>query len=262
MDIIRDLLWLWILGAFAGTGYILWAFYVRDAQPVVAGQRVAQQITTRRTPVAAPPVARPAGSQPTPLAPLRTPVAGPGAGEHQRRGSAPTVKLPAAEGRHDASEDKAASDLFAGLSEAKAKADAAPPIHLPAPAQLPIPKDIAEQVVRLEERGFHVGAGRTDVPAQPRPSTEGAAPAIKTPEVKPAEDKAVEIPGQPRSQTAELDDILKRIDAVLSETNAPQSEATLTGQQPGGQQTMPMPQQPPTDRHERKATDPNQQKLF
>lgn len=260
MEIIRDLLWLWILGAVGGTGYILWAVYVRDAAPAPAGARPPQQITTRRTP-GPPPVARPAGSGPAAAAPVRTP--GPGVGEHQRRGSAPTVKLAAAESARDASEDQAAADLFGGLSEAKAKADAAPPIHVPAPPPLPMPKDIAEKVVRLEERGFHVGAGRTDVPAQSRPSTEGAAPAIKTPEAKPAGDnKQTEVPGQARSQTAELDDILKRIDAVLSESNAPQSEATLTGQQPGGQQTMPLPMSPPTEKLDRKATDPNQQKLF
>lgn len=258
MEIIRDLLWLWILGAVSGTGYILWALYVRAPAPTPAGARPPQQITTRRTP-GPPPVARPAGSGPPPVAPARTPAAG----EHQRRGSAPTVKLAAAEGARDASEDKAAADLFGGLSAAKAKADAAPPIHVPAPPPLPIPKDIAEQVVRLEERGFHVGAGRTDVPAQPRPTTEGATPAITGPEAKPAADnQQAEVPGQARSQTAELDDILKRIDAVLSESNAPQSEATLTGQQPGGQQTMPMPMSPPTEKIDRKATDPNQQKLF
>lgn len=258
MEFIRDLLWLWILGALGGTGYIIWAVYVRTA-PAPVGGRPPQVITTRRTP-GPPPVARPAGSGQPPVAPART---APAAGEHQRRGSAPTVKLPAAEGARDASEDQAAADLFGGLSAAKAKADAAPPIHVPAPPQLPIPKDIAEQVVRLEERGFHVGAGRTDVPAQQRQSTEGAAPAIKTPEGKPAEGNQSEVPGQPRSQTAELDDILKRIDAVLSESNAPQSEATLTGgQQAGGQQTMPLPMSPPTEKLDRKATDPNQQKLF
>ena len=42
-----------------------------------------------------------------------------------------------------------------------------------------------------------------------------------------------------------------------------QSLITLgEGSQQGGQQTMPMPQPPPTEKHERNATDPNQQKLF
>ncbi|MBN8525102.1 MAG: hypothetical protein J0M02_07190, partial [Planctomycetes bacterium] len=61
MEVIRDLLWLWILGAVGGTGYILWALFVRDSAPA---QRPAQQITTRRTPASPPPVARPAGSPP------------------------------------------------------------------------------------------------------------------------------------------------------------------------------------------------------
>jgi hypothetical protein len=260
MEFIRDLLWLWILGALGGTGYIIYAVYVRAA-PAPVGGRPPQVVTTRRTP-GPPPIARPAGSGLPPVAPVAPARTTPAAGEHQRRGSAPTVKLAAAEGARDASEDQAAADLFGGLSEAKARADAAPPIHVPTPPQLPIPKDIAEQVVRLEERGFHVGAGRTDVPAHPRPSTEGVSPPIKTPDAKPAEGNQAEVPGQARSQTAELDDILKRIDAVLSETNAPQSEATLTGQQSGGQQTMPMPMSPPTEKLDRKATDPNQQTLF
>lgn len=246
MEVIRDLLWLWILGAVGGTGYILWALFVRDSAPA---QRPAQQITTRRTPAAPPPVARPAGSPPASGLPTRTPpVAAPAAsGEHQRRGSAPTVKLPSADvtpERKTSVDDRASAELFAGLSAAKAKADAAPPIVVPAPPQLAPPKDIAERAVRLEERGFHVGAAKT-----------------ADPEAKPAEAKpAGEVPGQPRTQTQELDDILKRIDAVLSESGAPASEATMTN--PQGQSTMPLPQSPPTEKLERKATDPNQQKLF
>lgn len=242
MEIIRDLLWLWILGAVGGTGYILWALFVRDSGPA---PRPAQQVTTRRTPSAPPPIARPAGSGlPTRTPPVATPAAG---GEHQRRGSAPTVKLPSADvtpERKTSADDDAASDLFAGLSAAKAKADAAPPLVIPAAPQLAPPRDIAEKALRLEERGFHVGAAK---------NTE--------PEAKPA--PAAEIGGQPRTQTQELDDILKRIDAVLSESGSPSSEATMTGsQQPGGQATMPLPQSPPTEKLERKGTDPNQQKLF
>lgn len=244
MEIIRDLLWLWILGAVGGTGYILWALFVRDSAPTPAKPQ--QQITTRRTPSAPPPVARPAGTG----LPTRTPVPPIGGppGEHQRRGSAPTVKLAAAEpGERKTSspDDQAASDLFAGLSAAKAKADAAQPVQIPAAPQLPVPKDSVEKAQRLEERGFHVGAAKNTEPA-------------------PAADKpAADLAGQPRTQTQELDDILKRIDAVLSESGASASEATLTGgQQPGGQQTMPVSQPPPTEKLERKATDPNQQKLF
>lgn len=240
MEVIRDLLWLWILGALGGTGYILWALFVRDAAPA----RSPQQVTTRRTPAAVPPVARPAGGLPA-----RAPAAAPPpAGEHQRRGSAPTVKLPngdIAPERKTSADDQAAADLFSGLSAAKAKADAAPPIVVPAAPQLAPPKDVVEKAVRLEERGFHVGAARISEPA------------------KPAEAAPAEVPGQPRSQTQELDDILKRIDAVLSESGSPTSEATITNaQQPGGQSTMPLPQAPPTEKLERKATDPNQQKLF
>lgn len=241
MDVIRDLLWLWILGALGGTGYILWAVFVRDAAPAT---RPAQQITTRRTP-AAPPIARPAGSGlPARTPPVAQPASG---GEHQRRGSAPTVKLPSADvtpERKTSADDQAASDLFSGLSAAKAKADAAPPIIVPAAPQLAPPKDVVEKAVRLEERGFHVGAAKMEQPKQA------------------AAQLPADAAGQPRSQTQELDDILKRIDAVLSESGASTSEATMTNAQPEGQSTMPLPQSPPTEKLERKATDPNQQKLF
>lgn len=234
MEIIRDLLWLWIFGALGGTGYILWAVLVRDAAPATGRP---QDITTRRSPPvarpAAPPVARPA-----PVTPAAPAVSG---AEPQRRGSAPTVKLEGP-GRKT-SDDQAAADLFSGLGAAKAKADAAPPIQVPQPPQLAPPKDVVEKAVRLEERGFHVGAAK---PAEPQP-------AATAPPAPVAADAA------PRTQTAELDDILKRIDAVLSESNAPSSEATLSG---GAQPTMPVAQPPPTEKLERKATDPNQQKLF
>ena len=250
MEIIRELLWLWILGALGGSGYIIWSVYVRGPVATTPTGRPAQAVTTRRTPPQ-PPVARPAGSA-TPVAPSRTPQ--PGAGEHQRRGSAPTVKLPAEQGtdriRKPTDGDKPAIDLFGGLSAAKAKADAAPPIVVPGPPQLAIPKDIAEQVQRLEDRGFHVGTLKTEQPPTAVAKTE---------------EPAAELPGQARSQTAELDDILKRIDAVLSESGTPASEATLTNPQSGGQQTMPLQtvhNPPPTEKLERKGTDPNQQKLF
>jgi hypothetical protein len=246
MEIIRDLLWLWILGALGGTGYILWTMFVREpAAPAPAGGRVQQQITTRRIPVApsvapsaAPSAASAAQAGVRPQPPLP-------AGEHQRRGAAPTVKLSVASPVvPDPSADAAAADLFGGLSAAKA--DAAPPIAVPAAAQLAESKGSVELAERIEERGFHVGAGKIE-PAEVAPQASET------------------LPGQTRSQTAELDDILKRIDAVLSESNAPQSEATLSGQQGGNhnEQTMPLAQpSPPTAKHERKQTDPSQQKLF
>lgn len=245
MEIIRDLLLLWILGALGGTGYILWTVYVRASAPAPPGGRVPQQVTTRRIPDVSP-AARPAA--PPSSAPVRTPPP-PMAGEHQRRGVAPTVKLPAAApsppGARPNSEDEAVADLFGGLSEAKAKADAALPIAVPAPVQLALPKSSVEQAERIEERGFHVGTAKIET-SKPAPPAGDA------------------VPGQARTQTAELDDILKRIDAVLSESNAPQSEATIGGQQDGknSERTMPLAQSPPTEKHERQETDPSQQKLF
>ena len=255
MEIIRELLWLWILGALGGTGYLIYALYYRDAalSPASGGERVQPQITTRRIPVGPPPVARPANQlTPTPIAPTRSPTAPAPVGEHQRRGSAPTVKLPISDASRPGSDDADAADLFSGLSAAKAKADAAPPIIVPVPPQMTMPKGIVEQAERIEERGFHVGALKKDIVPE-RQTTDG-------------QGTSVAVPGQGRSQTSELDDILKRIDAVLSESNAPQSEATMTGGQQGargGDQTMPLAQPSPVvEKSDRKATDPNQQKLF
>jgi hypothetical protein len=207
-----------------------------------------QQITTRRTPTGPPPVARPA--QPGAAAPMRTPSAPGAAGgspEHQRRGSAPTVKLQAEGGSAD---DAAAADLFSGLSAAKVKADAAVVAPLPPPPPKTTPKDDVEKAGRIEQYGFHVG---TKAAAEPPPP-----PPAKPAEARPAtaSDPAA---GAPRTQTQELDDILKRIDAVLSESGSPASEATMPNQQ---QATMPLPQSPPTEKLERRSTDPNQQKLF
>lgn len=246
MEIIRDLLWLWILGSVGGTGYILWAVLVRDAgRPAAA--KPPQSVTTRRTPTAAP-VAPPAVRPVAP--PVRTPLPTPaaaGSPEHQRRGSAPTVKLPTAEPAKPVAggdDDAAAADLFSGLAEAKAKADQAPtPVPEPAPAPKEPPKDAVEGASRIEDYGFHVGAKAAETAAKP---------------------EAAPVPVQPRSQTQELDDILKRIDAVLSESDAPPAEATMVDQskQPQGQATLAVPTLPPTERTDRKVTDPNQQKLF
>jgi hypothetical protein len=249
MEIIRDLLWLWILGALGGTAYIVWALFVRP--PAAAQQapsaRPVQQITTRRTPTGPPPVAKPV--QPGASAPSRAPsgVGAPGGSpEYQRRGSAPTVKLQAESGNTD---DAAAADLFSGLSAAKVKADAAVVAPLPPPPPKTVPKDDVEKAGRIEQYGFHVGTKAVTEPPPPPPPPADARPAT-------ASDPAA---GAPRTQTQELDDILKRIDAVLSESGSPASEATMPNQQ---QATMPLPQSPPTEKLERRSTDPNQQKLF
>jgi len=248
MEIIRDLLWLWILGALGGTGYILWSLFVRPpvaAQPAPTGRPV-QQITTRRTPTGPPPVAKPV--QPGTAAPTRAPSGASvpsGSPEHQRRGSSPTVKLQAERGNAD---DAAAADLFSGLSAAKVKADAAVVAPLPPPPPKTTPKDDVEKAGRIEQYGFHVGTKAAAEPPPPPPKPAEARPATAT-------DPAA---GAPRTQTQELDDILKRIDAVLSESGSPASEATMPNQQ---QATMPLPQSPPTEKLERHSTDP-QQKLF
>lgn len=242
MEIIHDLLWLWVLGAVGGTGYILWAILVRDAKPAP------QVVTTRRVPSRVPPpVARPAG---TPTPPVRTPVPPSSTPEYQRRGSAPTVKLPTQEPAKPSADEAAAADLFGGLAEARVRADSAP---APAPAAAPVakepPKDTTEKAGRIEDYGFHIGSKAAES------STRSAADPV-----------IAEAAAQPRSQTQELDDILKRIDAVLSETDAPAAEATMTDQQKqssAGQATMPVSLAPPVEKaSDRKDTDPNQQKLF
>jgi hypothetical protein len=275
MEIIRQLLWLWLLGAASGIGYIIWALKLRDqshgsASPSPAN-RPPQQITTKRTPQA-PPIARPASASPTPVAPpsstapQRTSTAG-GSPEYQRRGAAPTQKLPSSEASTaparqptpsiatPSADDEAAADLFGGLAAARAKADATPtPLPVPPPAPKDPPKNLVDQAGRIEEYGFHVGTKASEA-AKPGESSKPAAPAAAA---------SAEAPAAPKTQTQELDDILKRIDAVLSETDAPAADATMMTQQGGngGQATLPVPTAPPTEKLERKATDPNQQKLF
>ncbi|MEK7413632.1 MAG: hypothetical protein AAB263_10005 [Planctomycetota bacterium] len=264
LEFIHTLLPLWVLGALSGSGYIVWALYLRDG-----GKSDKRQETTRRTPQApARPVAPPLG----PIVQPRTPAIG-GSPEHQRRGSAPTVKLasaaPTIEPATDRivaptkpgtapSEDAEANELFAGLAAAKANADARPAPETPTPASpKETPKDVIEHAGRIEAYGFHIGSK-----AASESGARAAAAAI---------DGSA---GQPRTQTQELDDILKRIDAVLSESNAPSAEATMVNQQPGVTQsssaeaTLPVSQPAPpekiekNDRAQRHQTDPNQQKLF
>lgn len=262
---IHAFLWLWVCGAIGGSGYIVWALFIRGPEPSAVRARPGsspQSITTRRTPSGPPPVARPAGAAPpartSPLPPAVSPSGSP---EHQRRGSAPTVKLPTTDPARAvtppaarSADDDAAADLFSGLGAAK-----------PAP---PPAKDVVDKAGRIEEYGFHVGskaANESGVRAAEASAAAAAAAAAAVapaaPAPAPAPATSVEMPGQGRTQTQELDDILKRIDAVLSETGAPASEATMASQQPAGQQTLPVPT-PVTEKTHRSETDPNQQKLF
>lgn len=258
MEFIHDFLWLWVFGAVGGTSYILWALFIRGAPLPARSRSGPQAVTTRRTP-AAPPVARPAGAAPparTPVTPAAPAVVPPtGSPEYQRRGSAPTVKLPTTDSARPAksADDDAAADLFSGLGPAKPKTESEPPR---APA-----KDVVDKAGRIEEYGFHVGTKAANE-SDARQADAAAAAAVAKPEPATA---IPEVPGQSRSQTQELDDILKRIDAVLSETGAPASEATMATPQQGssGEQTLPVPTQPPqTAKIDRTQTDPNQQKLF
>lgn len=239
MEIIRDLLWLWILGALGGGSYIVYALYVRSPAP--AGPRT----TGVRRPV--PPVARPVTPGPVTRP---TPAAAAGV-EAQRRGSAPTTRLPEAQ-----------------------PAPPAPPPAIGSPSGEPrrtsaqASREITDRAGRIEEIGFHVGSKAAEArlpaaepasPPSPPSPPPAAAPAVQVAAERGASEPA---PGQARTQTQELDDILKRIDAVLSESNATASEATLTSQASAGQPTMSVAQPPPTEKVDRRGTDPNQQKLF
>jgi hypothetical protein len=229
VSIIADLLWLWILGAIGGSAYIVWAVYLRGPTPATAhAPSPSQAATTRKT---VPPAAMPA----RPAPPVARPTTQGGSPEHQRRAAAPTVKVAGAEApkpqAKPSSDDQAMADLFSGVEKK------------PEPGKEQT-KDHLDKASRIEEMGFHPGSkpqeGTGRIAAEP-------APAAAKPEV----------PAAPRSQTAELDDILKRIDAVLADGSAPAAEATLVEPSKQPQEaTLPVAQPPP------KETDGGQQKLF
>lgn len=106
-----------------------------------------------------------------------------------------------------------------------------------APGSPPVP-DSTQRAARLEERGFHVPPRRESE----RSATRGTEPAGAAQAATPASAPPPAQPGVVRSHTAELDDILKRIDAVLSESAPPQAVATLPG---AAEQTVVQP--PPTE---------------
>jgi len=114
-----------------------------------------------------------------------------------RSGSTDPLDIPGAEDLDDASHAAATAkdDNFAGLPSDATEVSRAPTSPM-------------ERSERLHEIGFHhpiESDTLPDAPARP-PAAPIAAP-------------------KPRTQTAELDDILKRIDKVLSESPAPASEA-------------------------------------
>lgn len=205
MELIRDLLWLWILGALAGSAYLAWELWWKPR----------------------------GGTVPTPR-PL------PGTGQVRSTAGARAASPPpdAREPATAALPPRTASGPLPARSPNPS--EAALEARIPASA-LP---DSAIKAARMEERGFHVPPQRRETPAAPVPEPAAATPApaaaagplpaapaatAAAPVAPPASPPPAQ-PGVVRSQTAELDDILKRIDAVLSESGG-QAVATMASEQ-------------------------------
>jgi hypothetical protein len=177
-----------ILGFLASGGFILWRLVFNPAPGTSA--------LTPRTPV---PSTRPAHSRP--------PSNAAGQAEYVHRGQAKTIKVapPAKDAKNTttqlvaklapaASDAEARDSLFSGLSSSP-------------DGQF---TDSNQKAERMEELNLHPAPNRIE--AKPDPE---AAPLPGA------------VPPPPRSQTAELDDILSRIDKVLAE-NPVMATSTIT----------------------------------
>lgn len=147
-----------------------------------------------------------------------------GAAEHQKAGSAPTVKL----------------------AQVKPSAKEAPTEAV----RDTRPLDPASKVQRMADLGFHAGVDKTP-PPRPAVVIPAEVAAASAAEATIAADLSGAAPAD-RNQTAELDDILSRIDKVLAE-NPVMATNTMTGA---------TDTQATTTDVVRKTTDGGQQKLF
>lgn len=112
--------------------------------------------------------------------------------------------------------------------------------------------DPASKVQRMADLGFHAGVDRTP-PARPAVPESAAVPAA---EATITTDLSGEAAPADRGQTAELDDILSRIDKVLAE-NPVLASNTMTGATDTAGNV-----QPDTAEFPRNETNGGQQKLF
>ncbi len=247
-DFLVDNRWLVLIAAVVVWAWFAWAL-IRSRTPLGAG---AAPVGGRSGRVARPVSNRIAARKPGDVVPVnRTTTAGlapsieAGIAEHHLRSAAATTKLssqpvdekqrpteallkaaraktpaPASvkdedtpkQGAAVASEDDAKDSLFAGLGEVEDRSTEGPGTHA------------IKNAARMEEKGFHHQIESDQLPAikeGPPVESMARAPAIVTapaPITPPPIEPAVGVPAKPRSQTAELDDILKRIDQVLAET--------------------------------------------
>jgi hypothetical protein len=220
MDLLVDNRGILLIITILAWAWFLWAF-MRNRQPVPAKPGAARPGAGNR-------VALP--RKPADVVPLnRTSTGGlapsieAGIAEHQVRSSAPTAKLatqpsgdkvrptesslvarnPATDLEiGDDTDTEAKDELFSGL-QAEAKVEAPPERKESTPAM--------QRSERLQEMGFHhpIEAEKALPASAPPPMAE------------------MVTPGKPRTQTAELDDILKRIDQVLADNPPPPTDSVL-----------------------------------
>jgi len=151
-----------------------------------------------------------------------------GIAEHQARGSAATAKLPSQaastrSGTTDNLDIPAAQELDDESHAAATLRDDSFAAQAAAEAAIARgPTTPMERSERLREIGFHHPIETDKLPEAPAlpPAVPAATPST------PVYEAPTHIPTpKPRTQTAELDDILKRIDKVLSESPAPAGES-------------------------------------
>ncbi len=203
ISLIHDLLWLWVVGFLLSGGYFLWGMLnpPRPASPLSnnlnrpagarsnTNPRKPSDIKTDRVGASTPKTPKPAsfGDKPTEL----------------MTASDLTIKPAEAKKSDDtfAESDDSTEGLFSGLGK---KPDGSDPSASGV---------IRHKIARMEEIGFHhqIESDKV-VPQVPAAAVVAESKAADTPTPAAA---------VPRSQTAELDDILRRIDKVLADGSTP-----------------------------------------
>ncbi len=205
LGFIHGMRWIWVLGALGSSAWLVYELYLRAPATVPLGR---PSPTPRPANRAKP--ATPAGATPLPAS------AASGLAEHRTRSAAQTVKMPSASPKDEAGKatgkmpapskpdgaDGEMEGLFSGLDAG---------IDTPTDPKKPS-TDSHTRAARMEAVGLHQPSIHTDN-TEPQPtanSPKPPSPLIQAVGQSPSMAKA-------RSQTQELDDILKRIDKVLSD---------------------------------------------
>jgi len=206
LGFIHGLRWIWVLGALGSSAWLVYELYLRVPATVPLGRPSPTPRPVNRVKPAAPVSANPLPAS-----------AASGLAEHRTRSAAQTVKMPSALPKEEASKatdkmpvakksndaDGEMEGLFSGLDAGidTARADPKKPST-----------DSHARAARMEAAGLHQPSIHTDN-TEPQPtanSPKPPSPLIQAVGQSPSMAKA-------RSQTQELDDILKRIDKVLSD---------------------------------------------